>query len=199
MFSSGYVEHPPNTDRLEVRNSLTVEFLGTAHGTILVHLFNDSTIKTRNQMHAENNQRVADDQLLAAEESRFPHLSQTAARRQAQARMIARIQALRNARGMSVIAKQTEKSNAELEYSSVLEAQLQARVAAAREDNEANDEDEPTHKQVLTATRIQQAKTRRDEVIREGYSLDQAVTLLSSTLAQAIGVSQQQAASMLRQ
>lgn len=73
-FNSGYVEHPPNSDRFEVRNPITVEFLGTPQGTLLVHLFQDGTIKTREEMNAENNQRVAEDQRLSAEKISFPNL-----------------------------------------------------------------------------------------------------------------------------
>lgn len=125
------MEHPPNTDRTEVRNSLTVEFLGTPDGSYLVHLFNDGTIKTREQMHAENNQRTATERRLAAEESQFPELGQTPVRVQAQARMLARISRLRDDRTMSIMAKQVEKSNAQEEYASVLRAQAQARAAVA--------------------------------------------------------------------
>lgn len=128
---SGYVEHPPNTDRTEVRNSLTVEFLGTPTGSLLVHLFNDGTIKTREQMYAENNERMALERRLVAAESRFPQLRQTPTRAQAHARMLLRITRLRNDRTMSIIAKQTEKRNAEEEYETLLRAQARERSTAA--------------------------------------------------------------------
>ncbi|KXS94722.1 hypothetical protein AC579_9203 [Pseudocercospora musae] len=109
----GFVEHPSNTDRTEVRNSLTVELLGTPNGSYLAHLSNDGTIKTREQMHAENNQRIAVERRLATEEGQFPELGQTPVRVQAHARMLAQISRLRDDRTVSVMAKEVEKSNAE--------------------------------------------------------------------------------------
>lgn len=91
-----YVAHPPNTDRFEVRSSVTIEFRGTPKGQLLVHVFHDGTIKTREQMNAENNARVAEDSRLTSEESLFPSLAQTTARRQAYSRMLQRMQELRN-------------------------------------------------------------------------------------------------------
>lgn len=108
-----------------------MEFLGTAQGTLLVHVFNDGTIKTREQMHAENNARAAEDSRLSTEESRFPSLAQTTARRQAHSRMLLRIQNLRNDRTRSIMAKEVEKSNAILEYRTLLQAQAHARQIAA--------------------------------------------------------------------
>ena len=91
-------KHPLNLDRMEIRDSITVEFVGTSSGTILVHLFNDGTIRTREQMHQESNQRAEEDRRLTAEENKFPSLNQTVARRQALATLLARVQALRNDR-----------------------------------------------------------------------------------------------------
>lgn len=75
--------------------------------------------------------RIAEDGRLSTEESRFPHLGQTATRKQAEARMMARIQVLRNDRSMSIIAKEVEKRDAEIQYESVLQAQARIRAAAA--------------------------------------------------------------------
>lgn len=82
-------------------------------------------------MYAENNQRIANEQRLATEESQYPQLGQTAIRTQAHARMLGRIARLRDDKTMSVMAKQIEKSNAEMEYESVLRAQEQARATIA--------------------------------------------------------------------
>ncbi|KAK2787078.1 hypothetical protein FQN51_003455, partial [Onygenales sp. PD_10] len=88
--------HPPNTDRQEVRNSLTVQFNGAPGGPIVAHIFHDGTIKTSHEMHDENNRRAAEEARLIAEENKFPALQQTAARKQAETRMMSRIQAVRN-------------------------------------------------------------------------------------------------------
>ncbi|OJD10515.1 hypothetical protein AJ78_08498 [Emergomyces pasteurianus Ep9510] len=89
----GTLEHPPHTDLQEVRNSITVQFNGAPEGPIVAHLFNDGTIRTSVEMHQENNRRNAEDARLTAEESKFPALNQTVARKQAEARKMARIQA----------------------------------------------------------------------------------------------------------
>lgn len=68
----GTFPHPPNTDRWEVRNSITLQFNGTGNGPIVAHLFNDGTIKTSAEMHQENNERRARGERLAAEEGKFP-------------------------------------------------------------------------------------------------------------------------------
>lgn len=81
-------------------------------------------------MHQEVNQRRAQDERLTAEESIYPNLHQTAARRQAEARMMARIQAARNKQSWNVMQKQLEKQQAEQEYHQVLQRQAQARGAA---------------------------------------------------------------------
>jgi hypothetical protein len=82
-------------------------------------------------MQQETNQRRAQNERLTAEENRFPTLQQTPARRQAEARMMARIQAARHNNSWSVMQKQLEKQNAELEYNVFLHRQAQARAAAA--------------------------------------------------------------------
>ena len=126
----GTFPHPPNTDRREVRNSITIQFNGAPRGPIVAHLFNDGTIKSSEQMHQENNQRRAEDERLTAAESNFPALQQTAARRLAERRMMARIEAARINLSWSIIRKQLEKDSAEQEYRLVLQAQAQARAAA---------------------------------------------------------------------
>ena len=93
-------------------------------------MFHDGSIKTREQMHREQNQRAEEQNRLTAEESQFPRLNQTLARHQAYARMLARIEALRRNESMSIIAKQTEKANAESEYWNVLHAQQLERARA---------------------------------------------------------------------
>lgn len=94
-------------------------------------MFQDGTIKTREQMHREQNQRTDEQNRLMAEESRLPHLKQTAVRQQAYAKMLTRIDAVRRNMSMSVIAKQTEKANAEAEYRHILHVQQQERARAA--------------------------------------------------------------------
>lgn len=96
-----------------------------------MHVFHDGTIKTGEQVIAENNARVAEDSRLTAEESLFPSLAQTTVRRQAYSRMLQRIQELRNDSTRSIRSKEVEKSNAVLEYRAFLQAQAQARNHAA--------------------------------------------------------------------
>ena len=98
----------------------------------MAHLFSDGTIKTSAEMHAENNRRREEDQRLKMEEDRFPKLGQTAARRQAMARMMARIEAARRSETMTSMANMLEKQNAEQEYNQVLRNQRHARAAAAQ-------------------------------------------------------------------
>ncbi|WEW58673.1 hypothetical protein PRK78_004141 [Emydomyces testavorans] len=123
--------HPPNTDHQEVRNSITLQFNGAPGGPIVAHLFNDGTIKTSREMHDENNRRAAEEARLITEENKFPALQQTAARKQAETRMMSRIYAVRNDSSLSVIQKQLEKDSALQEYRLVLQSQAQARAAAA--------------------------------------------------------------------
>ncbi len=96
-----------------------------------MHVFQDGTVKTREQMISENNARAAEDSRLTDEESRFPSLAQTAARRQAYSRVLERVQVLRQDSTRSMISKEVEKSNAFLEYRAFLHAQAQARAHAA--------------------------------------------------------------------
>ncbi|KAK2809540.1 hypothetical protein FQN50_003808 [Emmonsiellopsis sp. PD_5] len=126
----GTLPHPPNTDRQEVRNSITIQFNGGPEGPIVAHLFNDGTIKTSMEMHAENNRRRAEDARLTAEESKFPELNQTAARMQADAKKMARIQAARVNASWGMINKQLEKDSAEQEYRVFLHEQAQERARA---------------------------------------------------------------------
>ncbi|KAM5431750.1 hypothetical protein MferCBS31731_007755 [Microsporum ferrugineum] len=123
--------HPPNTDLEEVRNSVTLKFIGAPGGAIVAHLFNDGTIKTSVTMHAENNQRREEQTRLLAEESKFPSLNQTALRNEAYMRKMARIRNARMQTTWSIIQKQLEKSNAEEEYNRFLQAQAQQRAQAA--------------------------------------------------------------------
>jgi hypothetical protein len=83
-------------------------------------------------MHQEINQRRAEDERLTAAENKFPALQQTAARRQAETRMMTRIQAARNNDSWSTMQKQLEKQSAEQEYNLVLQTQAQARATAAQ-------------------------------------------------------------------
>ncbi|OAL73277.1 hypothetical protein A7D00_3052 [Trichophyton violaceum] len=85
-------EHCPFTDLEEVRNSVTIQFLGTPHGNITAHLFNDGTLKTSTMMHQENNRRREQEAGLLVEENKFPHLNQTPLRTQAYNRKMARIE-----------------------------------------------------------------------------------------------------------
>lgn len=128
----GTSPHPPHTDIHEVRNSITIQFNGVPGGSIVAHLFNDGTIKTSSEMHQELNQRREQDQRLAAEENKFPALGQTDNRRQAHARMEARIRALREDRRMSIMNKLLEKQNAQHEYREILRQQEQQRAAALK-------------------------------------------------------------------
>ncbi|PYI02577.1 hypothetical protein BO78DRAFT_376624 [Aspergillus sclerotiicarbonarius CBS 121057] len=127
----GTFPHPPNTDRREVRNSVTVQFNGAPGGPVIAHLFNDGTIKTLEEMHQENNARQEQKARLAAEESRFPRLQQTVARQQAEAKMMSRIQAARIHPSMSIMQKQLEKQSAEEEYRQLLAEQATARVESS--------------------------------------------------------------------
>lgn len=129
---SGTLPHPPNTDRREVRDSITLQFNGTASGAVVAHLFSDGTIKTSFQMHAENNARRVEDARLTAAEAQFPTLHQTAARRQAEARMLARIQTVRMNPNLDPVEKQVEKDAAEHDYRVFVQAQAQARARAAQ-------------------------------------------------------------------
>lgn len=83
-------------------------------------------------MHQENNQRRSQDETLIAEENKFPALQQTATRRQAETRMMSRIQAARSNNVWSIMQKQLEKQSAELEYQQLLQTQAQSRAAAAK-------------------------------------------------------------------
>ena len=83
-------------------------------------------------MHQEINQRRAEDERLTAEENKFPAFQQTAIRRQAEARMMTRIQAARNNTSWSVVEKQLEKQRSEHEYNEVLQRQAQERATAAQ-------------------------------------------------------------------
>lgn len=83
-------------------------------------------------MYQEINQRRAQDERLIAEESSVPKLQQTAARRQAEARMMTRIMAARMSYSWSIIQKQLEKQSAEQEYYQVLHRQAQERAAATQ-------------------------------------------------------------------
>ncbi|KAK3072465.1 hypothetical protein LTR53_006751 [Teratosphaeriaceae sp. CCFEE 6253] len=128
---SGAQPHHPFTDLEEVRISITVQFNGVPGGAVIAHLFNDGTIKTREQMHAEINRRRQVDQSLTEEESNFPALGHTALRKAAEERRLARIRSVRSNHPMSIMAKQVEKSNAEEEYSSVLRELAEARAVAS--------------------------------------------------------------------
>ncbi|KAL4793667.1 hypothetical protein BDV19DRAFT_390874 [Aspergillus venezuelensis] len=113
----GTREHPPNTDRTEVRNSLTINFTGVPNvldGEIIAHLFSDGIIKTSTQMHQETSQRRAEEARLAAE-----------------ARVMGRIHAVRVNDTLSIIAKQLEKESAMQEYRLVLQKQAEERAKAA--------------------------------------------------------------------
>jgi hypothetical protein len=132
ILSRGTAPHPPNTDRREVRHSITLKFNGAPGGPLVAHLFNDGTIKSSEQMHQEINQMTAEDERLTAAENKFPALQQTAARRQAETRMMTRIQAARNNDSWSTMQKQLEKQGAEQEYNLVLQTQAQARATAAQ-------------------------------------------------------------------
>ncbi|KLJ11664.1 hypothetical protein EMPG_09663 [Blastomyces silverae] len=124
--------HPPNTDIQEVRNSITVQFNGAPGGALVAHLFNDGTIKASAEMHAENNRRRAEAEQLLAEESKFSWLQQTTTRKQAHARMMARIQAARINTSWSIMQKQLEKDSAQQEYNLFIRAQAKERIKAAQ-------------------------------------------------------------------
>ncbi|OAL34540.1 hypothetical protein AYO20_06170 [Fonsecaea nubica] len=128
----GTVPHPPNTDRREVRNSITLQFNGTAGGPMVAHRFNDGTIRSSAQMHQDINQRRAQDERLTTEEKRFPQLQQTTRRRQVETQMMTRIQAARSNPSWSIVQKQLEKQSAEQEYNQVLQRQAQERPAPAQ-------------------------------------------------------------------
>jgi len=132
ILSRGAAPHPPNTDRREVRHSITLQFNGAPGGPLVAHLFNDGGIKSSEQMYQEINQRRAEDKRLAAGESKFPALHQTAARRQAKTRTMTGIQAARNNNSWSTMQKQLEKQRAGQEYNLVLQTQAQARATAAQ-------------------------------------------------------------------
>jgi hypothetical protein len=99
---------------------------------MVAHLFNDGTIRSSTQMHEEINQRRAQDERLTVEENKFPQLQQTTRRRQAEARMMTRIQAARSNTSWSIVQKQLEKRSAEEEYNQVLQRQAQERATAAQ-------------------------------------------------------------------
>ncbi|QSS57724.1 hypothetical protein I7I53_11999 [Histoplasma capsulatum var. duboisii H88] len=82
-------------------------------------------------MHQENNRRRTEDARLIGEESKFPALNQTPARKEAEARKMARIQAARMNTSWSVMQKQLEKDSAEQEYNQLLQVQALERVSAA--------------------------------------------------------------------
>ncbi|EEQ30225.1 hypothetical protein McanMca71_000515 [Microsporum canis] len=128
--------HPPHTDRQEVRNSITLQFNGAPEGPIVAHLFNDGTIKTSREMHDENNRRAAEETRLITEENKFPALQQTAARKQAEARMMSRIYAVSDNSSLSIIQKQLEKDGAQQEYRFFLLRQADARAAVAADARE---------------------------------------------------------------
>jgi hypothetical protein len=96
-------------------------------------MFHDGTIKTKEEMYAEASARAQENARLTAEESAFPALGQTAARKQALDRMLQRIRELRDDKKKSIISKQVEKTNAESEYRAFLEMQAEARRVAAAE------------------------------------------------------------------
>ncbi|PYI34356.1 hypothetical protein BP00DRAFT_433765 [Aspergillus indologenus CBS 114.80] len=127
----GTFPHPPHTDLQEVRNSITLQFNGAPGGPIVAHLFNDGTIKTSAEMHAENNRRREEETRLLAQESRFPELGQTAVRKEAERKMMAKIREARMDNTVSIIQKQLLKDSAQQEYNLVLQSQAQARAAAA--------------------------------------------------------------------
>lgn len=108
--------HPANTDCQEVRNSITVQFNGAPGGAIVAHLFDDGRIKKSDEMHAENNQRRAEDERLLAEESRYPGLAQTPLRKEAFTKMMGRIQGARTSAVLSTVQKQLIKYAAEGDY-----------------------------------------------------------------------------------
>ncbi|PGH36284.1 hypothetical protein GX50_00789 [[Emmonsia] crescens] len=91
------------------------QFNGATGGPIVAHLFNDGTIKTPTAMHEENNRRKAEG---------------TTARKQAEARKMARIYTARTNASWSIIQKQLEKDSAEQEYQLFLQVQSQERVSA---------------------------------------------------------------------
>lgn len=82
-------------------------------------------------MHEENNRWRAEDARLKAEENKFPALNQTAARMQADAKKMARIQAARANASWGIINKQLEKDSAEQEYRLFLQEQAQERAKAS--------------------------------------------------------------------
>ncbi|EFE37875.1 hypothetical protein TRV_07466 [Trichophyton verrucosum HKI 0517] len=128
----GTKEHCPFTDLEEVRNSVTIQFLGTPYGNITAHLFNDGTIKTSTMMHQENNRRREHEARLLAEENKFPHLNQTPLRTQAYNRKMAKIRNARDNSTWSIMKKQLEKATAEEEYSRFLQEQAEQRAKAAK-------------------------------------------------------------------
>ncbi|KAL2848821.1 hypothetical protein BJY01DRAFT_246197 [Aspergillus pseudoustus] len=128
-FMEGTLPHPPHTDRRELRNALTVQFNGVAGGAVVAHLFTDGTIKTSTQMHTEN-QRRAKEERLAAEESKFPELQQTVARKQAESRMMIRIQAASMNISWSIMQKQLKAP--QQEYRVFLQEQAKEREQAAQ-------------------------------------------------------------------
>lgn len=99
---------------------------------MVAHLFNDGTIRSSAQMHEEINRRRVEDGRLTAEENKFPQLQQTTRRRQAEARMMTRIQAARSNISWSIVEKQLEKQRAEQEYNQALQTQAQERATAVQ-------------------------------------------------------------------
>lgn len=73
-FSQRTIPHVPNTDRDEIRKSLTIQFNGTPSGPIIAHLFADGTIKTQADIHAQHNERRARNEELSEAEGQFPEL-----------------------------------------------------------------------------------------------------------------------------
>ncbi|EFR05428.1 hypothetical protein MGYG_08440 [Nannizzia gypsea CBS 118893] len=128
----GTKEHCPFTDLEEVRNSITLKFLGTPYGNITAHLFNDGTIKTSTMMHEENNRRREQEAMLLAEEKKFPQLNQTPSRTEAYNRKIAKIRNARDNTTWNIMKKQLEKHSAEEEYNLFLQAQAAQRAKAAK-------------------------------------------------------------------
>lgn len=79
-------------------------------------------------MHADNNQRAAEEARLICEENRFSKLGHTAIRKQAYTRMFNLIQDARSDCGKSIMAKQIAKVNAQKEYDDLVRVQAEERA-----------------------------------------------------------------------
>ncbi|KAF2813564.1 uncharacterized protein BDZ99DRAFT_557459 [Mytilinidion resinicola] len=122
--------HPPHTDREEVRSSITIQFNGAPGGALVAHLFSDGTITTSTRMHEIRAERLARQQQLEAEESKFPLLKQSDIRSAAHATYMATINGIRNS-NWSQMEKVMRKQDAQAIYEALLQRQAADRAREA--------------------------------------------------------------------